>query len=478
MLRNWLLAGMAGLGLVMAAAAPASLSVAAQPQAEVQAAALAPEPLTAEDMEILVARIALYPDELVALISAASLYPLQIVEADRFLTERKTNSALSPKPAWDGSVVSLLNYPEIVRMMSSDLDWTQSLGEAIVNQQEDVLAAIQQLRERAVAQNVITSNDKVTVVEEGDNIIIQPASKEVIYVPQYEPEMLYEPDYVYQPVTYAPDPYPYYYSPGAAFFAGAVTGAFWAAVIDWDDGFWGGDWDWNDGWGGDVDIDIDCDRCMIGNDFSGKLNIKDVDWTKIDRSKINFDRGQLKNIDRGKLQNTIKSNDRNRVTNKAAKAGGNRATALPSKGGKPVKDVRASTLEGLKKQPGPKPTARGDGVARPGDTLKGAGQGVSGQRPGTKPAAGKVDRPVGKKKPAAKADNRPRNPSPVGEIKRGVDAKKHSSRGSQAMGGGYKMPKAGGGGGGHSMKKRPLPSGGVSRGGGRGGGHGGGRGRR
>lgn len=474
MLRNWLMMGIAGLTLVTAVAVPAFLPAAAQTPASTETAALAPEPLTEEELEILVARIALYPDELVALISAASLYPLQIVEADRFLTDSKTNSALEPKSTWDGSVVSLLNYPDIVRMMSGDLDWTQSLGEAIVNQQEDVLAAIQQLREKAVAENVIKSDDKMTVVEEGDNIIIQPASKEVIYVPQYEPEMLYEPDYVYEPISYYPDPYPYYYNPGAAFFAGAITGAFWGAVIDWDDGFWGGDWDWNDGWGGgDVDIDIDCDRCIIGSDFSGKLNLNDVDWKNIDRSKINFDRGQLKNIDRTKVKNTLKANDRNRVKNKAAGLEGKRATALPSKGGKAVKDVRASTLEGLKKQPGKKPGGKGDGIARPGDKAKMPGQGVSGNRPSGKPSAGKVNRPAGKKKPAAKVDKRPKNPSPVGEIKRGADVKKHSSRGSKSMGGGYKKPKVGGGGGGHSVKKRPVPRGGGGRGG-----RGGGRGRR
>jgi hypothetical protein len=155
-----------------------------------------------------VARIALYPDELVAVISAASLYPLQIIEAQRFLDDLETKKDLKPKATWDGSVVSLLNYPQIVQMMSEDLDWTQLFGEAIVNQQDDVLAAIQQLREQAVANGVIKSDEKVTVVQQEDNIVIQPASKEVIYVPQYEPEMLYEPDYVYRPITYYPTPTP------------------------------------------------------------------------------------------------------------------------------------------------------------------------------------------------------------------------------------------------------------------------------
>src|SRR5689334_10865082 len=86
------------------------------------------DPLTEEELEVLVARIALYPDELVALISAASLYPLQIVEAQRFLEQHKKDSKLKPKSSWDGSIISLLNYPDVVKMMSDDLDWTQSLG--------------------------------------------------------------------------------------------------------------------------------------------------------------------------------------------------------------------------------------------------------------------------------------------------------------------------------------------------------------
>ncbi len=112
----------------------------------------APAQLSDDELEVLVARIALYPDELVAAISAASLFPLQIVEAGRFLEARKKNADLKPKSDWDGSVISLLNYPDIVKMMSEDLEWTQAFGDALTNQQKDVLIAIQQLRDEAVAQ--------------------------------------------------------------------------------------------------------------------------------------------------------------------------------------------------------------------------------------------------------------------------------------------------------------------------------------
>ena len=327
-----------------------------------------PQPLSSDEMEVLVARIALYPDELVAVISAASLYPVQIIEAQRFLDDSKTKKDLKPKSTWDGSVVSLLNYPEIVKMMSDDLDWTQMFGEAIINQQSDVLLAIQQLRETAVAQNIIKTDEKVKVVVENDNIVIQPASTEVIYVPQYAPEMLYEPDYAYQPVSYYPEPYPYYYDPVAPFFAGAVTGIIWAGIVDWDDGFWGGNWG-ND-WGGD--IDIDCNNCFNNRDFNGRLNMNDVDWKNVDRSKIKFDKNQLNKIDRSKVKNNIKANDRNSIKNKAGNLKQNRPNTLPGKGNRPTKDVRASTLEGLK--------------AKPGDRMANKpGQGA-GNRPGNKPA--------------------------------------------------------------------------------------------
>ena len=141
------------------------------------------------------ARIALYPDELVAVISAASLYPLQIVEAARYLDAYAKDINLKPKESWDGSIVSLLNYPEVVKMMSDDLEWTQAFGDALAYQQKDVLIAIQQLREEAVAKNIIKSDDKMKVETSGDNIVIQSASTEQVYVPRYEPAMLYEPSY-------------------------------------------------------------------------------------------------------------------------------------------------------------------------------------------------------------------------------------------------------------------------------------------
>src|SRR4051794_36823633 len=88
---------------------------------ETPAAPTSPEPLSDDELEVLVARIALYPDELVALVCASSLFPVQIVEAERFLERLAKDKTLEPKDTWDGSVISLLNYPEVIKMMSEDL---------------------------------------------------------------------------------------------------------------------------------------------------------------------------------------------------------------------------------------------------------------------------------------------------------------------------------------------------------------------
>jgi hypothetical protein len=317
------------------------------PQPSVVAAEQTPEPLTQERLKVLVARIALYPDDLVAVISAASLYPLQIVEAARYLENKETKPDLKPKEGWDGSVVALLNYPEILRMMSDDLDWTQALGEALTYQQKDVLVAIQDLREEAVAKGVIKTDEKIKVVEEADKIAIEPASPETVYVPRYEPEMLYEPGYDLAPIGYYPDPYAHYYYPTAPFFPGFVTGVIWVAVVDWDDwGIWFGDWD------DDVDIHIDCHHCFKGRDFDGKMKWNEVDWKDVDRKRIRFDKNQLTRIDRKQLESSLKTNERNYLKNRAAELKKTRASALTDQTSKARdtsrRDIRKDVAEALK----------------------------------------------------------------------------------------------------------------------------------
>ena len=135
----------------------------------------------------LVGPIALYPDDLVAIILPASTNPLQLVQADRFLDKRKADPKLPVDDKWDDAVKSLLNYPDVVKMMSADLDWTSALGEAVVADQGAVLEAIQSFRRRAQAAGNLKSDAKQVVKVEKEIIIIVPADPQVIYVPQYNP---------------------------------------------------------------------------------------------------------------------------------------------------------------------------------------------------------------------------------------------------------------------------------------------------
>ncbi|MDV4179837.1 DUF3300 domain-containing protein [Rhizobium brockwellii] len=427
---------------------PTPIAAAQEPAASSPVAAEddAPAPLSEDELEILVARIALYPDELVALVTSASLYPLQVVEAARFLETLKKQPGLKPKTTWDGSIVSLLNYPQIVTMMSEDLDWTQSLGEALSYQQKDVLIAIQQLRDKAVADGIIKTDDKIKVSQENDNVVIVSASPEKIYVPQYAPEMLYEPNYVAEPIGYYSEPYPNYYYPTATFFAGVVTGAVWAAAVDWNRwGVWGGRWNGN--------VDIDCNKCF--NNINGKVNINDVDWKNVDRSKIGFDSAQFNKIDRNSFRTSIEANGNNRV----GARGNDRANTIRDQPGKvSVNDVRKSKIDAdrvnvARNKPGNSGVVSGGG--------KGA-QAAQNRRPDARTPNRAAEnarpvpnakRPVAKPKPATRVDSRPRKPSAIGQVDSGRRAEMQSNRGRQAMaggnrgGGGREMRRGGGGGG-------------------------------
>jgi hypothetical protein len=235
------LADPARLVLALAAlAAAAALGMLASTAAHAQQAPA--RVLSNEELDELVGPIALYPDDLVAIVLPASTYPLQIVQAARFLEERKTDPTLKPDEDWDDAVVALLNYPEVVELMNDDLDWTWSLGEAVLDQRAGVLDAVQRFRDRAYAAGNLRSDDKQVVNREDGVIAIEPADPEVIYVPYYEPERVV----VYQPVPvyhYHPWTYPVYYYPypvGYSFFTfrtGFFFGVTTAFSVGWHDHF-------------------------------------------------------------------------------------------------------------------------------------------------------------------------------------------------------------------------------------------------
>ena len=213
-----------------------------------------------------------------AIILPASTNPLQLVQADRFLDKRKTDPKLPIDEKWDDSVKALVNYPDVVKMMSGDLDWTSALGEAVVADQGAVLEAIQAFRRRAEAAGNLKSNDKQVVTVEKTVIQIVPANPEVIYVPQYNPTTVVvagAPAWGYYPTPYPVYYYPY--PPGAAF----ATGLIWGAAIGaaWNGGHWNTNWG-----GGDININRNT-NINTGNINRGNVNTGNVNRGNVANSR-------------------------------------------------------------------------------------------------------------------------------------------------------------------------------------------------
>jgi hypothetical protein len=279
-------AGGITVAIALLAVLPLRESLAQAPAGTTSAAAELP----AEELETLVGRIALYPDDLVAIILPASTNPLQIVQADRFLAKRKTDPKAPVDEKWDDAVKSLLNYPEIVTMMSGDLDWTAALGEAVVADQASVLDAVQAFRRKTQAAGNLNSDQKQVVVVEKEVIKIVPADPEVIYVPQYNPSTVV----VYGSTSawgYYPSPYPVYYypyAPGAAF----ATGLIWGAAIS---SAWRGN-HYAAHYGGNANININRNTNINTGDINrGNVNRGDVNRGGGDSSRWTPDkqRGQV-----------------------------------------------------------------------------------------------------------------------------------------------------------------------------------------
>jgi hypothetical protein len=314
--RAWLVLcgifGWAGFALCDALPAQAQENQAAQEAA----AAPAPQLLGPDELRKLVAPVALYPDDLLAIVLPAATNPLQVVQAQRFLDKRKTDQKLQPNAEWDPAVLALINYPEVVSKMNADLDWMESLGNAVIDQQKDVMDMIQQIRAETYAGGYLKSDEKQTVVQEKETIIIQSADPEYIYVPSYDPQVVYVdhgPYYSYPPPYYAA-PYPYYWSPAATFFAGAFVGAAFGYGFNWG--------------GGDIDINYGSGCCGGGNINTGDINIGNrVDHRTGDR--FNADRQRVNGGDKMKW-NGNKARQKQGSAARQRAGGRNTAGTLPS----------------------------------------------------------------------------------------------------------------------------------------------------
>ena len=200
-----------------------------------------------QQLDAILAPIALYPDELLAQVLMASTFPLQIVSAQRWLQQPGNKDlkgdalakALEPQ-TWDPSVKALIQFPEVLNQMGDKLDWTEQLGYAVAEQQPDVMDSIQRLRKQAQSAGTLTTTEQQRVSMDNGAVVIEPANPQTVYVPAYNPNVVYGtwPYPAYPPVYYPP---PAYY-PGAALATGLAfaTGvAIIAGLSGWAGCGWG-----------------------------------------------------------------------------------------------------------------------------------------------------------------------------------------------------------------------------------------------
>ena len=223
--------------------------------------------IPADQLDSLVAPIALFPDPMLAQVLAASTYPLEIIQLQQWLAKHKDlkDKALADavaKQSWDPSVQGLAGLPDVVKRLADDIQWTTDLGNAFLAQQNDVMDAVQRMRAKAKDKGNLKSNEQqkveTKVVESKQVIVIQQANPEVVYVPSYNPTVVYgAPVYPYPPVYYPP---PGYYAAGMAisFGVGVAMGAMWS-----------GGWGYNSGWGGNNNVTIN-----NNNNFNRNSNIQ------------------------------------------------------------------------------------------------------------------------------------------------------------------------------------------------------------
>src|SRR6516164_6527537 len=203
--------------------------------------------IPADQLDSLVAPVALYPDPMLAQVLAAATYPLEIIQLQQWLEKNKNlkDKALADavaKQPWDPSVQALAALPDVVKRLANDIQWTTDLGNAFLAQQNDVMDAVQRMRKKAQDKGNLKPSEQqkveTKVIESKPTIIIEQANPQVVYVPSYNPTVVYgAPAYPYPPVYYPP---PGYYAAGMAisFGVGMMMGAAWS-----------GGWGYNSGWG-------------------------------------------------------------------------------------------------------------------------------------------------------------------------------------------------------------------------------------
>jgi hypothetical protein len=256
-----------------------------------------------DQLDSLVAPIALYPDPVLAQVLAASTYPLEIIQLQQWLTKNpglkdKALADAVAKQPWDPSVQAMAGLPDVAKRLADDIQWTTDLGNAFLAQQSDVMDAVQRMRKKAQERGNLKANEQqkveTKVVENKTVIVVEQANPQVVYVPSYDPVVVYGPPvYPYPPIYYPPA---WYYPAGMAlsFGVGVMMGAFWS-----------GGWCCGCGWGGNNNININRNNNFYRNSDIGGGN-----------------RGNIGN----RPSNPISGGDRGGI------GSGNRASTLPANG--------------------------------------------------------------------------------------------------------------------------------------------------
>ncbi len=421
--------------------------------------------LKPEQLDQLLAPIALYPDSLLTQALMASTYPLEIVQAERWAKQNKgmkgdaLAKALEAQP-WDPSVKSLVNFPEVLSMMSEKLDWTQKLGDAFLAQQKEVMDSVQRLRKQAYdAGNLKSCEQQKIIVEQAPQqtvIVVEPADPQVIYVPTYNPTVVYG--------TWAYPAYPPYpvYPPGYvattaafSFMAGAAVSAAW--------GYAWGHSNWH---GGDVDIDIDrnsninrnIDRQKYASQYQGQGRAGQGQWQhdashrggvayRDQATAQKYNRGQSATAQTRESYRGRSDTGRQELDRGGADQRGERPTAG-------TRDVQGQRGEGSR-DTGRQDVARGGGADQRGERPTAGTRDVQGER-----GSGSFDRGSAQQPRETRSDRgtsvQSSDRSAFGGYERGSQTRDSSSRGRQSMSSARSGGSQGGGG----------RSGGGSRGGG------------
>jgi hypothetical protein len=299
-----------------------------QPTGQTQGASDAAAKLPPDQLDSLVAPIALYPDPMLSQVLIASTYPLEVIQLQQWLNQNKglKEKALADavqKQDWDPSIQSLAALPDVVKLLADNIKWTTDLGNAFLAQQDDVMAAVQRMRKTAQDKGNLKSSEQqkveVKTVESKQVIVIEQTNPQVVYVPSYNPTVVYgAPVYAYPPIAYPP---PGYYAAGMAisFGVGVAMGAMWS-----------GGWCCGCGWGNN--------NVTINNNNNFNRN-----------SNANFNR---QNIGNGNRQNV---GNGNRASQRPAGGNSSWQHNPQHRGGAPYSDRQLANKYGG--------TARGDSLS-------------------------------------------------------------------------------------------------------------------